>query len=51
MRGQGVTNHRRRKNKVSESEIDSDAHNQTLKLQKQLSDRKYHILININTEC
>jgi hypothetical protein len=26
-------------------------HNQTLKQQKQLNDRKHHIPININTEC
>jgi hypothetical protein len=31
MRGQTVPNHRRRKDKDSESNIDSAAHNQTLK--------------------
>jgi hypothetical protein len=31
MRGQAVPNHRRRKDKESESNIDSVAHNQTLK--------------------
>jgi hypothetical protein len=51
MRGQEVSNHRRRKGKESESNIDPAAHNQTLKQQKQLNDRNYHILININTEC
>jgi hypothetical protein len=39
-------NQGRRKDKESESNI-----NQTLKQQKQLNDRNYHIPININTEC
>jgi hypothetical protein len=47
---QATTNHRRRKQKESESKIDSDAHNQTFKLQKQLNDRNHHIPININTD-
>jgi hypothetical protein len=51
MREQAVPNHRRRDNKESESNIDSVAHNQTLKQQKQLNDRNHHIPININTEC
>jgi hypothetical protein len=51
MRGQEVPNHRRRKDKESESNINSAAHNQTLKQQKQLNDRNHHILININSEC
>jgi hypothetical protein len=51
MRGQEVANHRRRKDKELESNIDSAAHNQTLKQQKQLNDRNHHIPININTEC
>jgi hypothetical protein len=51
MRGQEVSNHRRRKDKESESSIDSTAHSQTLKQQKQLNDRNHHMLININTEC
>jgi hypothetical protein len=51
MRGKAVPNHRRRKDKKSKSKIDSAAHNQTLKQQKQLNDRNYHIPININTEC
>jgi hypothetical protein len=33
MRGQTVPNHRRRKDKESESNVDSAAHNQTLKQQ------------------
>jgi hypothetical protein len=50
MKGQATPNHRRRKDKESESNINSAAHNQTLK-QKQLNDRNHHIPININTEC
>jgi hypothetical protein len=34
MRGQAVPNHRRRKDKASESNIASTVHNQTLKQQK-----------------
>jgi hypothetical protein len=51
MKGQAVSNHRRRKGKRVESNIDSDAHNQTLKQQKQLNDRNHHIPINTDTEC
>jgi hypothetical protein len=43
MRGQAVPNHRRRKGKKVDSNIDSAAHNQTLKQQKQLNDRNDHI--------
>jgi hypothetical protein len=50
MRGQAVQKHRRKKDKESESNIDSAAHNQTLKQQKQLNGRNHHIPININTE-
>jgi hypothetical protein len=50
-RGLAVSNHRRRKDKESESSIDSAAHIQILKQQKQLNSRKHHIPININTEC
>jgi hypothetical protein len=50
-RGQALSNHRRRKDKELESNIDSAIHNQTLKQQKQLNDRNHHILININAEC
>jgi hypothetical protein len=39
MRRWAVSNHRRRKDKESESSIDSAAHNQTLKQQKQLNGR------------
>jgi hypothetical protein len=35
IRGQATANHRKRKDKESESNIDSTAHNQTLKQQKQ----------------
>jgi hypothetical protein len=48
-RGWEVSNHRRRKNKESESSIDSAAHNQIFK-QKQLNGRNHNIPININTE-
>jgi hypothetical protein len=51
MRGQAVSNHRRKKNKESESSIDSGAQNQTLKQQKQLNNRNHHMPINIKTEC
>jgi hypothetical protein len=51
MNGQEVPNHRRRKSKKVESNIDSAAHNETLKQQRQLNDREHHIPINTNTEC
>jgi hypothetical protein len=51
MTGQAVPNHRLRKDKESESNIDSAAHNQTLKQQKQLNDRYHHIPVNSNIEC
>jgi hypothetical protein len=51
MKGQAVPNHRRRKGKKEESNNDSAAHNQTLKQQRQLNERKHHIPINTNTEC
>jgi hypothetical protein len=50
MRGQAAPNHRRRKDKESESNIDSAEHNQTIKQQKQLNGRNHHIPININSE-
>jgi hypothetical protein len=50
-RGQAVPNHRRRKDKKVESNIDCAAQNQTLKQQRQLNDRNHHILIKTNTEC
>jgi hypothetical protein len=46
-----VSNLRRRKDKKSESIIDSAAHTQILKQQKQLNGRNHYIPININTEC
>jgi hypothetical protein len=49
--GKAVPNHRRRKDKESESNTGSAVHNQTLKQQKQLNDRNHHIPININIEC
>jgi hypothetical protein len=45
MKGQAVPNHRR-KDKELESNIDSAAHNQTLKQLQQLNDRIHHIPIN-----
>jgi hypothetical protein len=50
MKGQAVTNHRRRKGKKVENNIDSAAHKQTIKQQKQPNDRNNHLPININTE-
>jgi hypothetical protein len=50
MKGQAILNLRRRKGKKVESNIDSAAHNQTLKQQRQLNDRDHHIPINTNTE-
>jgi hypothetical protein len=51
MKGQAIPNHRRRKGKKGEGNIDSATHNQTLKQQRQLNDRDHHIPINTNTEC
>jgi hypothetical protein len=49
--GKPIPNHRRRKGKKVESDIDSAAHNQTLNQERQLHDRDHHVLINTNTEC
>jgi hypothetical protein len=51
MKGQAKLSHRRRKGKKAKSNIDSAAHNQTLKQQRQLHDRDHHVLINTNTKC
>jgi flavodoxin len=51
MRGQAISNHRKRKYKDLGSSIDSAAHNQTLKQQKLLSGRNHHIPISIDNEC
>jgi hypothetical protein len=51
MKGQAVPHHRRRKDKESESNINSATHNQPLKQQKQLNVRNHHITVNINNEC
>jgi hypothetical protein len=51
LRGLEVSNHRRRKDKQSESNVNSAAHNQTLKQQKQLNSRDHYIPFNINTGC
>jgi hypothetical protein len=50
MREQAAPKDRRRKDKESESNINSATHNQTLKQQKQINDRNHHIPINTNTE-
>jgi hypothetical protein len=50
MRGQAVPK-TSTKDKESESNVDSAAHNQTLKQQRQLNNRNHHIPTNINTEC
>jgi hypothetical protein len=41
----------KKRQKKIENNINSAAHNQTLKQQKQVNDRNHHILVNINTEC
>jgi hypothetical protein len=51
MKGQAVSNQRRRKGQNVESNIDLAAHNQTLKQQRQLNDSNHYISINTNTEC
>jgi hypothetical protein len=51
MKGQAIPNYRRRKEKESESNIDSAAYNKILKQQEQQNDRNHHIPINTNTEC
>jgi hypothetical protein len=51
MKDQAVPNHRRKKGKKAESNIDLAAHNQNLQQQRQLNDRNHHIPINTNTEC
>jgi hypothetical protein len=50
IKGQESANHRRRKIKKVERNIDSAAHNLTLKKQRKLNDKNHHIPINTNTE-
>jgi hypothetical protein len=50
MKGQAIPNLRRIKGKKVESNIDSAAHNQTLKQQK-TTNRNHHTPINTNTNC
>jgi anti-sigma28 factor (negative regulator of flagellin synthesis) len=50
MKRQAAPNHRRRKDKKTESTIDSAVNIPTLKQQKQINDRKHHIPININPD-
>jgi hypothetical protein len=47
----GSTKPQERKDKESDSNIDSAAHNQTLKQQKQLNGRNHLIPSNTNTDC
>jgi hypothetical protein len=47
----GNTKPQEKKDKQSESNIDSAAQNQIIKQQRQLNDKNHHILINTNTEC
>jgi hypothetical protein len=49
MKGEAVPNHRKRKDKKVESNINLATHNQTLKEQRQLNDRNHHIPISTNT--
>jgi hypothetical protein len=51
MKRQAVPNHKRRKGKKVENNIDSAAHKQNLKQQRQLNDKNHHIYISTNTEC
>jgi hypothetical protein len=51
MKGQAIPNHRRRKGKKVETNIDLATHNQTLNQQRQLHDRDHNVLINTNIEC
>jgi hypothetical protein len=45
-----IPNHSKRKINKVESNMDSAAHNQTPKQQRQLNDRNHHIPINTNIE-
>jgi RNase H-fold protein (predicted Holliday junction resolvase) len=51
MKALAVLNHRRGKDKETESNIDSVAHNQILKQQKPLNNGNHHRPINTNSEC
>jgi hypothetical protein len=51
MKGQAVPNHRRRKGKRVESNIDLATHSKTLKQLRKLNDRNKHIPTNTNTQC
>jgi hypothetical protein len=50
LKGQAIPNDRIRKGKKVERNIDSAAHNETLKQQRQQNDRDRQIPINTNTE-
>jgi hypothetical protein len=47
MKGQAALNHRRRKVKKVQNNIDLTAHNQILKQQRQIHDRNHHISIRL----
>jgi hypothetical protein len=51
MKGWEESKHRRRKDRQLENRINSTAHNQILKQQKQQIGRNHYIPINDNTEC
>jgi hypothetical protein len=51
MKEWGVLKLVRRTDKYLRSSIESTAHIQILKQQKQLNGRSHHIPLNINTEC
>jgi hypothetical protein len=50
MKRQEIPNHRGRKVKKVERNTDSATHNQTLKKQRELTDRDHHIPITTNTK-
>jgi hypothetical protein len=50
-KGWEVSNHRRRKDKESDSIIDTSVHKIKSLTAKQLNGRNHHIPININSEC
>jgi hypothetical protein len=49
MKKQAAPNHRKRKSKTVESDLNLGTHNQTFKQLRQLNDRNHHIPISTNT--
>jgi hypothetical protein len=49
MKGQAAPNHRKRKSKTVENNLNLGTHNQTFKQLRQLNDRNHHIPISTNT--